>query len=82
VKKKLGTRASFASADDVAKLTGMTMGGVTAIGITDISIWVDARVMSREKIILGGGNRSCKVLTPPSIFLKLPNAEIVEDLAT
>ena len=82
VKKKLGARASFASADDVAKLTGMTMGGVTAIGITDIPIWVDARVMSREKIILGGGNRSCKILTPPSIFLKLPNAETVEDLAT
>ena len=81
VKKKLGARASFASADDVARITGMTLGGVTAIGITQIPIWVDAHVMTREKIILGGGNRLCKILTPPSTFLKLPNAEVVEGLA-
>lgn len=82
VKRKLGARASFASADDVARTTGMTLGGVTPIGISDIPIWVDARVMTRDKIILGGGNRSCKILTPPSIFLALPNAEVVEGLAT
>src|SRR5579883_3157358 len=58
VKRKLGTRASFANADDVARMTGMTIGGVTPIGITEIPIWVDARVMSCERIILGGGNRS------------------------
>ncbi|MGH7661009.1 MAG: YbaK/EbsC family protein [Vulcanimicrobiaceae bacterium] len=80
VKRKLGVRASFASADDVAQLTGMTIGGVTPIGITDIPIWVDARVMTREKIIIGGGNRACKILTSPEIFRALPNAEIVEGL--
>lgn len=82
VKQKLGVRASFASADDVAKLTGMTIGGVTPIGITGMPIWVDARVMTRERIIIGGGNRSCKILTSPAIFRSLPNAEIVEGLAS
>ena len=82
VKQKLGARASFASADDVAKLTGMTLGGVTPIGITDIPIWVDARVMTRERIVIGGGNRSCKIVTSPEIFRSLPNVEIVEGLAT
>jgi prolyl-tRNA editing enzyme YbaK/EbsC (Cys-tRNA(Pro) deacylase) len=81
VKQKIGARASFASGEDVERMTGMTIGGVTPIGITDIPIWVDARVMTREKIILGGGNRSSKILTPPSIFLALPNAEVVEGLA-
>ena len=81
VKKRLGVRASFASAEEGARLTGMTLGGITPIGITTMPIWVDARVMTREKIILGGGSRSCKILTPPSIFLALPNAEIVEGLA-
>jgi len=81
VKQKIGARASFASGEDVERITGMTIGGVTPIGITDIPIWVDARVMTREKIILGGGNRSSKILTPPNIFLALPNAEVIQDLA-
>jgi prolyl-tRNA editing enzyme YbaK/EbsC (Cys-tRNA(Pro) deacylase) len=82
VKQKIGARASFASGEDVERMTGMKIGGVTPIGITDIPIWVDARVMTREKIILGGGNRSSKILTPPGIFLALPNVEVVEGLAT
>jgi prolyl-tRNA editing enzyme YbaK/EbsC (Cys-tRNA(Pro) deacylase) len=82
VKQKIGVRASFASGEDVERMTGMKIGGVTPIGITDIPIWIDTRVMTREKIILGGGNRSSKILTPPGIFLALPNVEVVEGLAT
>jgi prolyl-tRNA editing enzyme YbaK/EbsC (Cys-tRNA(Pro) deacylase) len=82
VKKKLGTRASFASAEDVARITGMTIGGVTPIGIRDIPIWIDGAVMTRDRIILGGGNRSSKILTPPTIFYSLTNAEVVDGLAS
>jgi hypothetical protein len=32
--------------------------------------------------VLGGGSRSCKVLAPPAILLRLPNVEVVEGLAT
>ena len=81
VKRKLGARASFASAEDVARITGMAIGGVTPFGIGEMPIWVDARVMARERVILGGGNRSSKVLASPRIFLEMPNAEIVEGLA-
>ena len=45
------------------------------------SLWIDSRVMDCEKIILGGGNRSSKVLMPPDGLAKLPGAEIVTDLA-
>ena len=84
VRNRLGVRkASFADADATRTLTGMEIGGVTAVGLPpDLPIWVDARVMTRPRIILGGGSRSCKVLAPPQVLTALPNAEVVEGLAT
>ena len=38
--------------------------------------------MARERIVLGGGSRSCKVLGPPAILEALPNVEVVDGLAT
>jgi prolyl-tRNA editing enzyme YbaK/EbsC (Cys-tRNA(Pro) deacylase) len=83
VKERLGTRkASFASPDETRELTGMAIGGVTAFGLPpDLPLWVDAAVMARRRIVLGGGSRSWKVLAPPSILLTLPNVEVVEGLA-
>ncbi len=74
VKQRLGTRkASFASQDETRALTGMAIGGVTAFGLPDgLPLWVDAAVMARERIVLGGGSRSWKVIAPPSILLTLP----------
>src|SRR5689334_15650042 len=83
VKQRLGVRASFASAEDTQRLTGMQIGGVTVFGLpADLPIWVDSRVMARDRIVLGGGSRSCKVLAAPAILEALPNVEIVEGLAT
>ena len=83
VKGRLGTRkASFASQDETRALTGMAIGGVTAFGLPDgLPLWVDAAVMARERIVLGGGSRSWKVIAPPSILLTLPGVEVVEGLA-
>jgi prolyl-tRNA editing enzyme YbaK/EbsC (Cys-tRNA(Pro) deacylase) len=83
VRQRLGVRkASFASADDTRALTGMMIGGVTVFGLPDaLPIWVDERVMSRERIVLGGGSRSSKVVAPPAILLALPHVEVVEGLA-
>lgn len=82
VKGRLGTRkASFASADETRELTGMEIGGVTAFGLpAGLPLWVDGAVMDRERIVLGGGSRSWKVIAPPSILRTLPNVEIVADL--
>ena len=84
VRDRLGTRkASFAPAEATRDITGMEIGGVTVFGLPDgLPIWVDGRVMGRERIVLGGGSRSWKVLAPPSILLALPGAEVVEGLAT
>ncbi len=83
VRDRLGTRkASFASADETQALTGMAIGGVTPFGLPrDLPIWVDAAVMARPRIVLGGGSRSWKVITSPGILLSLPGAEVVEGLA-
>jgi prolyl-tRNA editing enzyme YbaK/EbsC (Cys-tRNA(Pro) deacylase) len=83
VKQRLGTRkASFASPDETRELTGMAIGGVTAFGLPDgLPLWVDEAVMARDRIVLGGGSRSWKVIAPPSILLTLPNVEVVQGLA-
>jgi prolyl-tRNA editing enzyme YbaK/EbsC (Cys-tRNA(Pro) deacylase) len=83
VRQRLGTRkASFAPAEETRAITGMEIGGVTVFGLpAGLPIWVDARVMTRERIVLGGGSRSSKVIAAPEILLKLPGAEVVEGLA-
>jgi prolyl-tRNA editing enzyme YbaK/EbsC (Cys-tRNA(Pro) deacylase) len=83
VRQKLGKRkASFAPAEETRVITGMEIGGVTVFGLPpDLPVWIDSRVMEPERIVLGGGSRSFKVLAPPSILLRLPNVEVVEGLA-
>lgn len=78
----LGTkRLSFADADVTVARTGMRIGGVTAIGIERERIYVDAAVMAQGRVVMGGGNRSSKLLLDPQQLLKLPNVEVVEGLA-
>jgi prolyl-tRNA editing enzyme YbaK/EbsC (Cys-tRNA(Pro) deacylase) len=83
VRHRLGVRkASFASAETTKALTGMAIGGVTAIGLpAGLPVWVDAAVMARPRVILGGGSRSCKVLLAPTRLTARPGAEVVEGLA-
>ena len=83
VRTRLGAKkASFADADATAALTGMTMGGVTAIGLpAGLPLWIDAAVMTRARIVLGGGSRDAKVLAAPGLLLELPGAEVVDGLA-
>ena len=83
VRKRLGTRkASFASAEDTVELTGMMIGGVTPFGVPgDLPVWIDARVMQRDRVIVGGGSRARKILLPPTALSSLDAAEVVTDLA-
>jgi prolyl-tRNA editing enzyme YbaK/EbsC (Cys-tRNA(Pro) deacylase) len=83
VRHRLGTRkASFASADETRELTGMLIGGVTAFGLpADLPLWIDAAVLTRERVVLGGGSRDRKVLVAPDALLAIPGAEVVSGLA-
>ena len=83
VRKRLEVRkASFASADETMELTGMEIGGVTAFALPGgLPIWVDAAVMDRQRIILGGGSRSIKVLIPPSTLTRVEGVTVIDGLA-
>ncbi len=73
-------RLSFASADTTLALTGMQIGGVTPFGLPDMPTYIDSAVMNNERVLLGGGNRSSKLIVGPSALLKIPGAEVVEGL--
>ena len=83
VRRRLGRKkASFASADETAEITGMQIGGVTPYGLpAGLPIWIDARIMDVPDVIVGGGSRDRKLLVPPTSLTALPGADVVEDLA-
>ena len=83
IRKKLGARkVSFADIEETAKLTAMNIGGVTPLTLPSaLPLWVDSKVMQRNSIVLGGGNRSSKIKVSPKIFNYTLNTEIVEGLA-
>lgn len=83
VRKRMRVRkASFAPPDVTEQVTGMTVGGVTPFALPPgLPVWIDAAVMDRERIVVGGGSRAAKVVGPPSMLLTVPGAEVVDDLA-
>ena len=83
VRKRMGVRrASFASAAQTMELTGMAIGGVTPFGVPgDLPLWVDARVMDRPQVIIGGGGRDRKLLVPPATLAGHPEVTVVGGLA-
>ena len=83
VRKRMGVKkCSFASAEETQMLTGMEIGGVTALGLpSSLPLWVDSRVMAPDYVILGGGSRSFKIKVSPAVFNLTPNTTIIEGLA-
>jgi len=79
----LGVRKlSFASAEETAQVTGMVLGGVTPFGMPgSVPLYVDARVLGRPTVIIGGGSRAKKVRVDPEVFRRLPGCRVVDALA-
>lgn len=82
VRKRMGAKkASFAPPELTHEVTGMTMGGVTPFGLpADLPLWIDAAVMERDEVIVGGGSRSLKLRVAPSALVAV-GGEVVEGLA-
>ena len=75
-------KLSFADAPETARLTGMVLGGVTPFGIPEgLPLYVDARVVGRPMVIVGGGSRSSKIRVDPEVFGRLPGCQVVHGLA-
>lgn len=82
VRRRIGRKTSFAGPERTMELTGMSLGGVTALGLPpELPLWIDTRVMERERVILGAGNRHWKVIAAPGFLATLPGAEVVDGLA-
>ena len=83
VKREMAvSRLSFASAEQTRALTGMLIGGVTPPGLPDeLPILVDAAVMERARVIIGGGSRSSKIAVSPTLFERMSGARIIHGLA-
>ena len=75
-------RASFADAETTRELTGMEIGGVVAIGTNpEIPVYIDSFVLEQETVVMGGGNRTSKLVLSPQELLKTPQAKVVVNLA-
>lgn len=74
-------KASFADAETTASLTGMQIGGVTAPGIEGLPVYVDRAVLRAPRVIMGGGNRTSKIVLDPAELHKLPGVQVVDGLA-
>ena len=83
VKELLGVaRLSFATAEEMAQLTGMEVGGVTAFGLPEgVPLFVDERVMALDYVILGTGGRNGKVKMAPEWLTRIPTARVIRGLA-
>ena len=76
------SRASFASAEVTREVTGMMIGGVTALALPEgLPIYADVRLLEMDYIILGSGSRSAKVKMAPQELKKLPNLAFIEGLS-
>lgn len=73
-------RCSFASGDQTLALTGMEIGGVTPVGLPEMPVYIDSQIMACERIVLGGGNRTSKLLLNPAELKKIPHVQIIEGL--
>ncbi len=74
-------KCSFAGAEQTKELTGMEIGGVTPLGVSSMPIFVDARVLEKQSVVLGGGNRTSKLLLAPIELKKIENLTFVDELA-
>ena len=76
------SRASFASAEETREVTGMMIGGVTALALpAELPIYADARLLEMDYIILGAGSRSGKLKMAPRELEKLPGLEFIDGLS-
>ena len=82
VRKLMGVRKlSFAPAELTLERTGMQLGGVTPFGLDPaIPLSIDARIMACERVIVGGGSRSVKLLVAPAALTAI-GGQVVEGLA-
>jgi prolyl-tRNA editing enzyme YbaK/EbsC (Cys-tRNA(Pro) deacylase) len=79
VRKRLDARRiSFAPMDTAVSLSGMEYGGITPIGLPpQWPILVDEQVLTVDRVVIGSGVRSSKLLADTAVLAALPHAEVL-----
>lgn len=77
-------RASFATPEVTAELTGMEIGGVTPFGLPASlqPVRVDAAVLTRQRVVVGGGDRSVKLVIDSPVLARPPLFDVIAGLAS
>ena len=80
-KSLMGARkVSFASKEEAEEVTNQIYGGISPLGLpSEIKIFIDKEVLTREKIFIGAGNRVSKFFLKPESLVELTQGR-VEDL--
>ncbi|CAN5919838.1 YbaK/EbsC family protein [soil metagenome] len=72
-------KASFARADESIARTDMLPGGITPIGLpAELPVFIDAQIMSLDRVIVGGGSRRLKLRLRPVALRALDQATIAD----
>lgn len=84
VRRRLDVRkVSFAPMEDAVSETGMEHGGITPIGLpVGWPILVDSAVADHQRVVVGSGLRSSKLVLPGRVLGGLPYAEVVKHLGS
>jgi prolyl-tRNA editing enzyme YbaK/EbsC (Cys-tRNA(Pro) deacylase) len=82
VRKLLGVRKlSFAPAELTREVTGMEIGGVTPFALPPgFPLYLDARIRELDRVVVGGGSRSLKLVVAPAALVAV-GGTYIEDLA-
>ena len=83
VKRPLdASKIHFVDLEVVLEVTGMEFGSITPLGLPDDwKILVDSSLLEQEKLVIGGGLVTSKLLLPAEVLVSLAQAEVIEGLA-
>lgn len=72
-------KASFAAPDESVERTRMVPGGITPIGLPeDLPVFVDAPIMTLDRVIVGGGSRRLKLRLRPKSLETLARVAVAD----
>ena len=72
-------KVSFASKEEAESVTHQIYGGISPLGLPqEIKIFVDKKVLEREKIFIGAGNREFKFFLSPEALIELTGASVLD----